>query len=159
MAHMHYKGTGNVHSFRGILTDVDGSNQDEISIQGSVGAVAWRIIKFEIMAENPGTTDYEHIVKIYRENQSSVTGDINFTEGELLAAGFTEGGAATNFIGNPMTIIYDHVLFVRNIHVTHVDTKGALNCNYYIELEEVKVSAAGMAQLGVAAARRRQVDA
>jgi hypothetical protein len=31
---------------------------------------------------------------------------------------------------------------------------GATACNYYIELEEVKVSAAGMAQLAVAAARR-----
>jgi len=151
MAHMHYKGTGKVHSFRGLLAD---GAQDEISIQGSVGSIAWRIRKFEVMTKNPGTTDYEQIVKIYREEQSSVTEDINFSDDELLGAGYTEGGAATNFIGNPMTVIFDNALFVRNIFVTHFDAKGALDCNYYIELEEVKVSTAGMAQLAVAAARR-----
>ena len=148
-----------IKTFRGQLTDTSPGNQNRIRLSTIKGKVGYRIVKFQLMTEKPGTTDYEQIVKIFKTSQSSIVEAINFTDSDLLAAGFTEGAAATNFIGNPMTIIYDHVLFVRNIHVTHVDTKGALNCNYYIELEEVKVSAAGMAQLGVAAARRRQVDA
>jgi len=155
MAHQHYKGTGKMHSFRGLLAD---GEQDKIGIQGSVGAIAWRITKFEVITETPGTTDYEQIVKIYREEQDSVTGTINFEENELLAAAYTEGGAATNFIGNPMSVIFDNALFVRNIYVTQYDAKNALACNYYIELEEVKVSKAGMAQLSLAAARRVQTD-
>jgi len=157
VAHQHYKGTGQMHSFRGLLEDggVAGvSGQDKIRIEGATGQIAWRINKFEVITETPGTTDYEHVVKIYREKQDSVTGTIDFEEDELLAAAYTEGGAATNYIGNPMSVIFDNALFVRNIYVTQYDAKGDLSCNYYIELEEVKVSAAGMAQLAVAAARR-----
>jgi len=146
-----------MHSFRGLLEDggVAGvSGQDKIRIEGATGQIAWRINKFEVITETPGTTDYEHVVKIYREKQDSVTGTIDFEEDELLAAAYTEGGAATNYIGNPMSVIFDNALFVRNIYVTQYDAKGDLSCNYYIELEEVKVSAAGMAQLAVAAARR-----
>ena len=41
-----------------------------------------------------------------------------------------------------------------DLFITHTANSGAAAINYYIELEEVKVSAAGMAQLAVAAARR-----
>ena len=50
---MHYKGTGKIHSFRGLLAN---GEQDKIGIQGSVGAVAWRITKFEIIPELPGAS-------------------------------------------------------------------------------------------------------
>jgi len=150
MAHMHYTGTGQTHSFRGLLAD---GGQDKIRIQGSIGAIAWRITKLEIMAENPGTTGYEHVVKIYREEQATVDGVINFNDDELLAAAYLQGHSDSTTT-EASHIIFDNALFSRNIFMNHVDKDGALNCNYYIELEEVKVSAAGMAQLAVAAARR-----
>ena len=154
MAHTHYKGTGKIHSFRGLLED---GGQDKIGIQGSVGAVAWRITKFEVMAELVGASDQESVVKIYRENQSSVDGVINFTDNDLLAAGFWRSTAATD---RPIVdkVIFDNTLFVRNIYITHSDVDSSFNCNYYIELEEVKVGKAGMAQLSLAASRRVQTD-
>ena len=155
MAHMHYKGTGKVHSFRGLLTDVDGGNQNKIRIQGSVGAIAWRITKFQLMLETPYDTDAgENIVKIFREEQSSITATVNFEDDELLAAAIINN--STTGYQNPSIpiIVFDNALFVRNIWITNFDNQSTLSCNYYIELEEVKVSAAGMAQLAVAAARR-----
>ena len=155
MAHMHYKGTGKVHSFRGLLSDVADSNQRKIRIQGPVGAIAWRITKLEVMTNEPGQTDHaEHIVKVYREEQSTIDGAVNFDDNELLAAAvcFNRTDASQAF---PTTaIIFDNAIFSRNIWVTHFETINTIKCNYYIELEEVKVSAAGMAQLAVAAARR-----
>ena len=150
MAHMHYTGTGKMHSFRGLLAD---GAQERIRIQGATGTIAWRIVKFELMAELVGTADQESVVKIYRENQSSVDGVINFTDDELLAAGFWRSTAATD---RPIVdkVIFDNTLFVRNIYITHSDVDSSFNCNYYLELEEVKVSATGMAQLAVTAARR-----
>jgi len=150
MAHMHYTGTGKMHSFRGLLAD---GAQERIRIQGSVGAIAWRIVKFELMAELPGVSDSESIIKVYRDEQSSIDGVINFNDAELLAAGFWRAATGTD---RPMTdkVIFDNTLFSRNIYITHSDVDSAFSCNYYIELEEVKVSAAGMAQLAVAAARR-----
>jgi hypothetical protein len=148
MAHMHYKGTGNIHSFRGQLAN---GKQDKIRIQGSVGSIAWRINKFDIMIEDPMGATSEAMVKIYREKQSSVTNIVNFTDDELMAVAFTEENSATSYSG-VTHIIFDNMLFSRNIHVTA--GVGAGNVSYYIELEQVKLSAAGMAQLAVAAVRR-----
>jgi len=150
MAHMHYKGTGKVHSFRGLLVD---QAQNEIRIQGPVGAIAWRITKFEIMPELPGASYSESIVQIWREEQTSASSTINFDNDELLAAAFVAADTQAHAYYSTPTIIFDNALFSRNIWVTNQELQGT-NTNYYIELEEVKVSAAGMAQLAVAAARR-----
>ena len=150
MAHMHYKGTGKMHSFRGLLAD---GAQEKIRIQGPVGAIAWRITKFEVMGNNPGVSTTECIVKIYREEQSSIDGVVNFNDNELLGAALWHDADGSAY---PLSyqVIFDNALFSRNIWITNTDVDGAFSCNYYIELEEVKVSQAGMAQLAVAAARR-----
>jgi len=149
MAHTHYKGTGKVHSFRGLLTDGD---QRKIRIQGSVGAIAWRISKFEVLGPN-AATNIRQVIKIYREEQGTADTIINFDDDELLGAAVLEDyDALATAVAT--SVIFDNNLFVRNIWVTskgHTDTPST---NYYIELEEVKVSKAGMAQLAVAAARR-----
>ena len=152
MAHMHYKGTGRVYSFRGLLTDGD---QRMIRIQGPVGSIAWRITKFEIIAASPGDKTQESTVKIYREEQSSITATIDFGDADLLGAAIYHDESSEAY---PVTlvVIFDNTLFSRNIYVTHKDHGVAESMNYYIELEEVKVSAAGMAQLAVAASRRRE---
>jgi len=154
--HKHYKGTGRVHSFRGLLTGggVTGT-QDEINIEGSVGAIAWRVTKFEIMDGAPGTLNTENIVKIYREEQSTIDGVVNFKDDELLGVGVWVFNASNPQYSTTSAVIFDSALFVRNIWVTHKEVSGNDNsCNYYIELEEVTVSAAGKAQLALAAARR-----
>jgi len=158
MAHMHYKGTGRVHSFRGLLGDAD---QRKIRIQGQLGDRAWRIIKFSILSYSPGDANSEHIVKIFREDQSNSlvasSAKIDFADDTLLAAAYNKDSASdSSGAYYTPSVIFDNALFVRNIYVTHTDNVGAVSCNYYIELEEVKLSRAGMGQLAVAAARRRE---
>jgi len=150
VAHQHYKGTGQMHSFRGLLAD---GAQDKIRIEGATGEIAWRITKLELIAANPGTQNQETTLKIFREEQSAITGTIDFNDDELLAVGLYHSSASINYPVSLITI-FDNALFTRNIYVTQKDNDATQSCNYYIELEEVKVSAAGMAQLAVAAARR-----
>ena len=149
MAHTHYTGTGKIHSFRGLLAD---GVQEGLRIQGSVGAIAWRISKFEVLGPD-AATNMRQVLKIYREEQSSVDTVINFADDELLGAAVLEDyDALATAVAS--SVIFDNNIFVRNIWLTskgHTDTPST---NYYIELEEVKVSKAGMAQLAVAAARR-----
>jgi len=152
MTHMHYTGTGIMHSFRG---QVPNEAERKIRIQGSVGAIAWRITKFEIINGAPGASAAEGIVKIYRESQSSIDALVNFEDDELLAVAYWEDNDSVTY-NHGVQIIFDNALFVRNIYVTNRELTGATAMNYYIELEEVKVSKAGMAQLAVAAARRRE---
>jgi len=152
MAHQHYTGTGKMHSFRGMI-DVDG--QERIRIQGSVGAIAWRITKFQVINNDVGNANVENVVKIYREKQTSIVASVDFNEDELLAIAAFHN-ASTVADASSSTVIFDNALFVRNIWVSQNTTLvgGVEKMNYYIELEEVKVSATGMAQLAVAAARR-----
>jgi len=152
MAHQHYKGTGQMHSFRGLLGD---GKQEKIRIEGATGEIAWRITKFHLLPNDPAGSAGEFTVKIYRENQSSITGVIDFTEDELLAAGFFSAGNSSQNYPQDVHVIFDNALFVRNIWISSIDSDASSSINYYIELEEVKVSAAGMAQLAVAASRRR----
>jgi len=154
--HTHYKGTGKVHSYKGLLLSVASGvpGQRKISIQGSVGSIAWRITKFQAIGERPGDTTYESIVKLYREEQTSVDGLINFDDNQLLGVAlWTSHSTAPNY-ADDMTVIFDNALFSRNIYVTHIEMNGAAAVNYYIELEEVTLSTTGKAQLALAAARR-----
>jgi len=154
MAHTHYKDTGKVHSFRGLLAH---GEQRKIRIQGPVGAIAWRIIKLQLFPSTPGVNAQESVVKVYREQQDSITGTVDFTDTNLLGAAFQRSPASVGTASGYSTTIFtifDNDLFSRNIFVTHDDNFQNLACNYYIELEEVKVGKAGMAQLAVAAARR-----
>jgi len=151
VAHMHYKGTGKMHSFRGLLAD---GKQGKIRIQGSVGSIAWRITKFEILSEDPFQSTVKHVVKIWREQQSSFDDSVDFTDDELLAAATLNEAPGGEDQAGYGTVIFDNALFVRNVYVTNNEGHNNKAANYYIELEEVKVSAAGMAQLAVAAARR-----
>jgi len=153
VAHMHYKGTGKVHSFRGMLED---TGQRKIRIQGPVGDRAWRVTKFQTISNQntAGGVGGEHWMMIWREEQDSVsstTPNVDFENDELLGVNWSPNNVERPFANN---IIFDNALFSRNIYITHMDIGGSESCNYYIELEEVKLSKVGMAQLAVAAARR-----
>ena len=147
--HTHYKGTGKVHSFRGQLAS---GEQEQISIEGSVGAIAWRIVKFQTISVAPGVAASEQITKIFREEQASITSTVNFSSDELLGVSYWSHSAGSQ--RGFLSIIFDNSIFVRNIFVTTLDAPEAVSSNYYIELEEVTVSASGKAQLALAAARR-----
>jgi hypothetical protein len=156
VAHMHYKGTGKIHSFRGTLGLYDGTDaaQQEINIEGSVGAIAWRITKFQILPQDPITADIEAIMKIFREPPTTSVNTVNFDDDNLLAAAVFWGTAAGAANPVDMVVIFDNTLFVRNIHLQSIYSGGNFSVNYYIELEEVTISTAGKAQLALAAARR-----
>ena len=143
-----------VHSFRGLLAD-DG--QDEINLERQNANVAYRITKLSLFPQEPGDTAYEHVVKIYRESQSSIDGIVNFTDSELLAAAYLEGREETNYTDS-LIVVFDNVLFSRNIYITQSEIKGSRNCNYYIELEEVPVSASALMQLKLGVARRLNLE-
>jgi len=155
--HTHYKGTGKVHSFRGLLV---AGGQHKIRIEGATGAIAWRITKLQAMTYTPTTVAAESVIKIYREEQSGTpTSTIDFTDDELLGTALWTSDSNSYYRPQNLNVIFDNALFVRNIWITHFNDTGSASCNYYIELEEVTVSAAGMAQLAVAAARRTATDA
>ena len=128
-----------IKTFRGLLAD---GGQDRIRLQTIKGKVGYRIIKFQIMDDAPGTANQESIVKIYKTEQSSTDGGVNFTDSALLGAAFLSIGSS---YATPVdtVIIFDREIFNQDIFITHADITGSGACNYYLELEVVPLDDAG----------------
>ncbi len=147
---MVHKPKHKVHSFRGLLAD---GGQDEIRLERQNANVAYRIVKFQIIGAEPGTEHMEHTVKIYKDKPSAIDNAVDFTDSSLLGLAYIQDSTESGYPSS-VDIIFDNVLFSRNIFVTHEDTVGSQPCNYYIELEEVPVSASALIQLKLGTARR-----
>jgi len=139
-----------VHTFRGLLGD---GGEDEISLERSNVNLAYRVVKFEVIGNAPGAQTQESVIKIYRESQSSVNGVIDFDDVDLVGAGIWFYNANSAY---PLGIgmVFDNTLFSRNLYVTHKDVSQTYSCNYYIEIEEVPVSASTLMQLKLGVARK-----
>ena len=149
---MVHKPKHKVHSFKGLVAD-DG--QDEINLERQNVNLAYRIVKFGIISAAPGTDNEEAVVKIYKESQSgSIDGIVNFTDPNLLGVAFSAASNNTYYSYGTPNIIFDNELFSRNIFVTYHAVLGTTDMNYYIEIEEVPVSAAALMQLKLGVARK-----
>ena len=145
----------NVHSFRGLLND---GGQDEMILERQNVNLAYRIIKFQGFPNTPGVGDYESTLEIWREKQTSIaTGapfTVDFKDVDLLGALYESSSGSTSYSASPLIVIFDNTLFSRNIYVTHTNTTDALSYNYYIEIEEVPVTASTLMQLKLGVARK-----
>jgi len=128
-----------IKSFRGMLED---GGQDTIPLSTIQGKVGYRIVKFEIMPQAPGTIDYESGIMIWKNKQSSVstaTLNIDFANNRLLGAAYILMAAGATQGNNSGTTIFDNEIVNQDIYITHTNVEGsgaAGNMNYYIELEQ-----------------------
>jgi len=125
-----------IKTYKGILTD---GGQDKIRLKTNRGDIGYRIKTFQMIAEAIGTYDHGFIMKIYKVSQSTVTALIDFSDGTLLAAGYF---ASHENIQNPLlsVVVFDKEIFNQDIYITCKDIETGQNCNYYIELEQIKLN-------------------
>ena len=123
-----------IKSFRGKM--IDGAI-DQISLHTNDGSTGYRIKKVQCVPENPGTTNTEHVFKIYKIPQTAVTGSIDFSDNTLLASVYLS--SRDDRYGGDNIIVFDNETINQDIYLTHDDTNNAGAVNYYIELETVKL--------------------
>jgi len=123
-------------SFRGLIAD---GGQERISLSTNQGRIGYRITKFQLMANTPGVSNYEHIVKIYKTEQTTVDAIINFSENTLLASGYLEG-SDDNAYSDGIIVLFDNEIFNQDIFITHSEVKLTNSVNYYIELEQIDLA-------------------
>jgi hypothetical protein len=132
-----YEGATMIKTFRGMMADGD---QDTIVLHTNDGSTGYRIVKFELFPNLPGTSDYESLVKIFKVAQTTVptsSGTADFSDNELVAAGLyvaTSSTAPISFIS-----IFEQEIFNQDIYLTHTANSGSAAINYYVELEQVKL--------------------
>ena len=124
-------------SFRGLLAK---DAMDKLNLQTIQGLIGYKITKFEIIPALPYQATGEHIVKIYKVQQSAASASIDFSDNTLLAAGIINNDSAGYRYNSTSTIIFDNEKFNQNIYVTAALSDGTSAINYYIELEQMALN-------------------
>jgi len=124
-----------IKTFRGLIAD---GAQDTVVLHTNDGSMGYRIVKFQIINNAPGTANQESIIKIYKIQQTTVDAIIDFSDNTLLGAAFLSIGSSVTYPSD-IEIIFDQEIFNQDIYITHSEIAGALSCNYYIELEQISL--------------------
>jgi len=126
-----------IKTFRGLMAS---GGEDRISLHTNNGSIGYRIVKFEVINNIPGTLDHKNIVKIYKVPQTTVDGEVDFSDQTLVGAALKSGDATSNNYPENIVVIFDSEIFNQDVYLTNIDTSGnnAL-MNYYIEMEQIKL--------------------
>ena len=125
-------------SYRGTIPV---GEQERIRLKTNNGKIGYKINKFQIISTTPGASAYEYVAQVFSKDQTgSITGDVNFTDSDLLAVVYYQDGSSSG--DNPAdTIIFDNVKFNQDIFITLADiTTNTVPGNYYIELEAMTLT-------------------
>ena len=124
-----------IKSFRGRIKD---GGIDTIVLHTNDGSTGYQIKKVQCVPADPGTTNTEHVFKIFKIPQTTATGSIDFSDQTLLASVYLS--SRDDRYGGDNIIVFDNETINQDIYLTHDDTNNAGAVNYYIELETVKLS-------------------
>jgi hypothetical protein len=124
-----------IKTFRGLIAD---GAIDIVSLHTNNGSIGYRIVKMQVMHAEPGEQNAEHTIKVFSVPQTTATNAVDFSDNTLLAVAHIADHSDIAYALDTI-VVFDNMTFNQDIYVTHEDTRGALPCNYYIELEQVKL--------------------
>ena len=125
-----------IKSFRDAITH---NTQHKISLSGGDSDTGYRLVKFEAMPQVPDGS-HESVLQIFTKKQSAASVQIDFSNDTLLAAiWYAFEGSGSGDAAGYMKQIFDTVVVNQDIYITCKGGQGK-NMNYYIELEEVKMT-------------------
>ena len=116
---------------------------DTIRLSTQDGMTGYKIVKFQIMTTNPGTSAYENVVKIFSVPQDGTpTGEIDFDVPTMLAVGYVANNS-NNTTNDIPVVVFDNMVFNQDIYITNkdMDTTSTQAVNYYLELEQLRLNA------------------
>jgi len=125
-----------IKTFRGLIAD---DTQDTIVLHTNDGSVGYRIVKFQIMSDEPNQDEVRHVVKIFTISQTAITDTVDFSDQTLLAVATHNEAPSSQDQAGYQFIIFDNMTFNQDIFVTNSDRQSNKAINYYIELEQVKL--------------------
>ena len=135
-----YEGATMIKTFRGRILD---GGQDTILLHTNNGETGYKITKFEIMPQSPGTADYESGVSVWKTERSTIstaTLDFDFADNTLLAAAYFAGATGPTQGNNTLITIFDKEIVNQDIYINITSPIAAsIRCNYYMELEQMSL--------------------
>ena len=132
-----------IKTFRGLMKDND---QDTIVLHTNDGSIGYKIKDLRLMPNKPGDSDYEFICQVWKVEQAvnipggtDLFAKIDFSSQTLLAAATIEDFDTAAYIATTGQVIFDNEIFNQDIYVTMRDKNTGEDCNYYLELEQIKL--------------------
>ena len=123
-------------SFRGRMANDD---IETIALETNTGLIGYRIVKFDIFPVDPFKDDYESIVQVFKTPQTAASDEVDFSNNRLIAAAMHSSRGSSESYPEDKWVLFDNEKFNQNIFVTYKDQKTNSGCNYYIELEQMKL--------------------
>jgi len=132
-----YEGATMIKTYRGMLAN---DTEDQIRLKTPKGAIGYRIVKFEVINQNPTTENVECVLQITKIS-SSPSLLIDLSDGDILAVVHYAGSEDSNVNPVTKTIIMDQEIFNQDIYITQIGQgSNTDNMNYYLELEQVMLN-------------------
>jgi len=104
-----------IKTFRGLLAD---GAQDTIVLHTNDGSIGYRIVKFQIIGNEPGAKSQESVVKIYKTSQSTIDGVVDFADNTLLGVAYWAIHPDPQYgESNVGPIIFDQEIFNQDIRI------------------------------------------
>jgi hypothetical protein len=125
-----------IKTFRGQLADEE---QDTIRLSTNTGLTGYRIRKFQLMPANPGGQDSVNVCKIFTYEQGTPVATVDFADETMLAAGVCQNTASYAY-AEYTTIVFEERVFNQDIYISQKDYATGEAVNYYLELEQIKIS-------------------
>ena len=129
---------GKIKTFRGQIAD---SNQERIYLAGGESDTGYKIVKIMLMPKQPGVTSAENVVKVFSKKQAiaDISGEIDLRDDSILAVAVYESEPSS--YSDYKYVIIDDKVINQDIYITNDDARGGAEAvNFYLELEEVKMS-------------------
>ncbi len=126
-----------IKTFRGKIAD---GAQDTIVLHTRDGSVGYKIVRFTLMSTDYGVAggdSHTSVIKVYKIKQTTSDEFVDFSDNTLLAAATYERNTAIG--GQVQAVFFDNEIVNQDIYLTHKDTQAGQECNYYLELEQIKL--------------------
>lgn len=127
-----------IKSFRGILGD---GEKEVIRLSTQDGMTGYKIVKLQIMPKEPMAANAEMVMKVFSVDPPSTTATVDFTDPTLLGVAYMADSVSWGGNLPQENAIFDNMVVNQDIYVTFKLSTGAADCNYYIELEMIKLNA------------------
>ena len=124
-----------IKSFRGLLADEE---QDTITLHTNDGSTGYKIVKFQVLGPDASETA-ESTIKIYKIKQTTIDGNIDFSDNTLLAAAIYQQNVTGQNYPIDAAVIFDNEIFNQDIYISQRGDAASAKINYYIELEQIKL--------------------
>jgi len=124
-----------IKTFRGLIGD---EQQDTISLHTNDGSTGYRIVKFQVIGPDASETA-ELTIKIYKVAQTTIDGNIYFSDNTLLAAAIYQQNVTGQNYPIDSVIIFDNEIFNQDIYISQRGDAASAKINYYLELEQVSL--------------------